>query len=71
MICEFNKEKLDLSNFNNETINDMSYLFSRCKSLININLSNFNTQNVKDIRYMFTRCNSLIIKNNFLLFKIK
>ena len=36
-----------------------NYMFSYCKSLININLSSFNTQNVKDMSGMFYNCLSL------------
>ena len=37
----------------------MSYMFSGCFSLKNLNLFNFNTQNVKDMSYMFSGCSSL------------
>ena len=37
----------------------MSYMFSHCESLTNINLSNFNTQNVTNMSYMFADCKSL------------
>ena len=36
-----------------------SYMFSECKSLINLNLSNFNTQNVTNMEYMFGGCELL------------
>ena len=38
----------------------MSYMFSRCNSLTNIDLSNFNTQNVTNMSYMFYGFNFLI-----------
>ena len=34
----------------------MSYMFSRCSSLKELNLSNFNTYNVTDMSYMFSKC---------------
>ena len=37
----------------------MSFMFSGCNSLTNLNLSNFNTQNVTDMSGMFSGCNSL------------
>ena len=36
-----------------------SYMFSECKSLINLDLSNFNTQNVTNMEYMFGGCELL------------
>ena len=40
-------------------LTNLSYMFSDCNSLTNIDLSNFNTQNVKDMSYMFSSCKSL------------
>ena len=37
----------------------MSYMFSHCYSLTNLNLSNFNTNNVNNMSYMFSHCYSL------------
>ena len=34
----------------------MSYMFSFCSSLKELNLSNFNTNNVTNMRYMFYEC---------------
>ena len=50
---------IDLSNFNTQNVNNMSYMFSRCYSLTNIDLSNFNTQNVTNMNYMFYYCELL------------
>ena len=58
---------INLSNFNTQNVENMSYIFNRCESLTNINLSNFNTQNVKKICYMFNRCESL--KKEFIITK--
>ena len=40
-------------------IKNLSYMFSGCNSLTNIDLSNFNTQNVIDMSAMFYECKSL------------
>ena len=37
----------------------MSYLFSGCSSLKELNLSNFNTKKVTDMAHIFFRCKSL------------
>ena len=37
----------------------MSYMFSGCSSLKEINLSNFNTNNVNNMSCMFYKCSSL------------
>ena len=48
---------LNLSNFNNNNVKDMSHLFSYCRSLTSLNLSNFNTNNVTNMKYMFENVN--------------
>ena len=48
---------LDLSNFNTDNVNNMSYMFNNCSSLATLNLSNFNTNNVKDMSEMFSGLN--------------
>ena len=41
----------------------MSYMFSGCSSLNELNLINFNTNNVTNMRSMFSRClNELKLK---------
>ena len=47
----------------------MSYMFSRCSSLKELNLNNFNTNNVTDVYGMFRECSSLIELNlnNFII----
>ena len=50
---------LDLSNFNTNNFENMSYMFHGCSTLTSLNLSNFNTNNVKDMSYMFSECSSL------------
>ena len=50
---------INLSNFNTQSVTNMSYTFSGCSSLKNINLSSFNTQSVTDMSFMFYNCSSL------------
>ena len=40
-------------------ITDMSYMFSECTSLTNLDLSNFITNNVTNMSYMFCDCSGL------------
>ena len=54
---------INLSNFNTQNVNDMSWMFSKCSSLTNLDLSNFNTQNVTNMCGMFIGCSSLNKKN--------
>ena len=44
--------------FKNSIIN-ISYMFSRCKFLTNLDLTNFNTKKVTNMEYMFENCKSL------------
>ena len=54
-----NTLKIKLIGINN--VNDMSYMFSDCSSLISLpNLSKWNTDNVIDMSSMFYNCSSLI-----------
>ena len=47
------------SEFNTQNVIDMSYMFSNCSSLNELNLSFFNTEKVKNMKYMFGECWSL------------
>ena len=49
-------KEINLSNFNTNNVNDMTYMFSGCSSLKELNLSNFNTNNVTNMRSMFDGC---------------
>ena len=42
--------------FNTNNVTNMSYMFSKCSSLNELNLSNFNTNNVSNMNYMFDGC---------------
>ena len=67
MSCMFNEcsslTNINLSNFNTQSVTDMSWMFSGCNSLKSLDLSNFNTQNVTDMYDMFDRCKSLKREN--------
>ena len=45
--------------FNIKHIQNMSYTFSFCSSLTELNFGNINTNNIKDMSYMFSGCSSL------------
>ena len=61
---------INLSNFNTQTVTNMSSKFSLCRCLTKINLFNFNTQNVTNMSYMFYECNALT-NINFLISILK
>ena len=46
MIYYCSLTSLDLSNFNYNNVNNMSYIFYGCSSLISLDFSNFNINNV-------------------------
>ena len=46
-------------NFNTSKVTNMSYMFSYCSSLTNLDLSSFNTSNVTNMDGMFDDCSSL------------
>ena len=53
-----------------QTIDDMSYMFYNCPSLISIhNFCNFDMSKVTNMSYMFYGCSSLKYLNDFLLLK--
>ena len=51
----------DLSNFNTNNINNISYMFNACSSLTFLDLSNFNTIIIIYMSYMFLGCFSLTL----------
>ena len=57
----FKLKNLDLTNFNTQKVNDMSYMFDQCNNLekILINPSTFKTNNVTKMGRMFSECSSL------------
>ena len=55
---------LNLSYFNTNNVNNMSYMFSNCSFLNSLNLSNFNANNVTDMKNIFSQCSSLTSLNS-------
>ena len=51
----------DISNWNIDSVNDLSFLFCGCESLVSLpDLSKWNTSKVKNMEYMFFGCSSLL-----------
>ena len=50
---------LDLSNFDTSNVTDMSWMFSDCSGLTELNISSFDTSKVTDMHRMFYNCQSL------------
>ena len=56
----YNLERIDFGGcFNTSNVTDMSFMFSRCESLTELDLSGFDTGNVTDMSRMFDGCSSL------------
>ena len=54
--------KKDISNWNTVNIQDMSYMFSECHSLISLQeISKWNTNNVINFQGLFSKCNLLLL----------
>ena len=49
----------DLENLKTDNVTDMSYMFSGCSSLTNLDLSSFTTSSVTDMQFMFSQCSGL------------
>ena len=57
MFCESLKSLPDISKWNTENVNDMSYIFSQCSSLEFLpDISIWNISNVNNMNYMFSGC---------------
>ena len=52
-------KKLNLSNFNFQNVNDMSYMFFGCESLINIEMPKLKNKNKINTENIFDGCKSL------------
>ena len=48
-----------MENLNTAKVTDMSYMFTRCSELAELDVTHFNTANVTDMRYMFSDCSNL------------
>ena len=55
--------EIDMTNFDNSLVTDMSEMFSMCSSLKSLNVSNLDTKKVQLFRYMFYNCISLTSLN--------
>ena len=51
--------ELNLSNFNTNNVNNMSYMFSECSSLKNLNIINFKKNHYIDMYEMLFNCSAL------------
>lgn len=57
--CNKLEEIIGLENLDTSNIVNMSYMFSGCNKLTELNLLNWNTSNVTNMAYMFDSCKSL------------
>ena len=53
--CKSLKE-LNISNFDNSNVNNMSHMFNGCSSLKELDISNFKVNKNTSMRYMFAGC---------------
>ena len=60
-IKNYNKDKLEIKLKGIDNVNDMSYIFDGCSSLLSLpDISKWNTNNITDMSDMFYECSSLI-----------
>ena len=63
MRCMFyecsNLKSIDISRFNSESVEDMSYMFYNCQNLLKIDVSRFDTGCVQNMAFMFCKCKRL------------
>ena len=75
-------EELEVKLKGIENITDMSYMFSKCKSLLSLDISKWKTSNVENMSFMFTHMSTLpneisnintskVVYISFLFFKCK
>ena len=56
----WNLEKINFNgNFHTDNVQDMSYMFASCNSIVELDLSGFNTANVQSMTGMFDSCEYL------------
>ena len=67
LFFEILKSLPDISKWNTESVEDMSFLFSGCSSLISLpDISKWNTTKVTKKKNMFTNCpKNLVIPQKF------
>ncbi len=56
-------DELEIKLIGAEKITDMSYIFSKCSSLVSLDISNWKTSNIENMRYMFNHCNFSSLPN--------
>ena len=56
-------DELEIQLIGAEKITDMSYMFSKCSSLISLDISNWKTSNIENMRFMFNHCNFSSLPN--------
>ena len=55
----YSLEKIDMSNFETDSLIYMNSMFHSCAKLTSLNLNRFNTSLVTDMSYLFYNCSSL------------
>ena len=55
-------ESIYFKKFNRNNINNISFMFSGCSSLKELNISNFNTNKVTNMSWMFNKCSNELRK---------
>jgi surface protein len=56
-------DELEVNLIGAENIIDMSYMFSKCSSLISLDFSDWKTSNIENMRYMFNHCDCTSFPN--------
>ncbi len=59
LFAGYDKEKIDLSDFNSQTVTDMTGMFRNCYGLKELDISVLDTKNVTDMSSMFEGCSGL------------
>ena len=62
-------KKLDISNWDTSSANDMRCMFYGCESLKEIDISGWDISNVTNIDYMFDKCDEAIIPDWYKKFR--
>ena len=50
---------LDLSNFGENSVSEVNYMFSECANLVQVDLGNFFSEKISDVSHMFDGCEKL------------
>ena len=54
-----NLKKIDVSNWDVSSVENMAFMFDECSELKSIDVSNWNTKNLQVTKYMFYKCKKL------------